>query len=152
MNPPVNPPVNLLSSLPWWGFALLSAFFAALTTIFAKLGVEGVGSNLATAIRTLVVLFLAWGIVIGTGEVRTIGQISPKVWFWLVLSAIATGLSWLAYFRALQMGNASSVAPLDKSSLAMILVLSVLFLHEPLTWKTAMGTLTILAGTLIFIL
>lgn len=144
--------MNQLSALPWWAFALLSAFFAALTTIFAKLGVEGVGSNLATAIRTLVVLLLAWGIVFATGEYRAVGVIPSRVWFWLILSAVATGLSWLAYFRALQMGNASSVAPLDKSSLAMILVLSVLFLHEPLTWKTALGTLTILAGTLIFIL
>ncbi len=144
--------MNSLTALPWWGFALLSAFFAALTTIFAKLGVEGVGSNLATAIRTLVILFIAWGIVIGTGEIRSLGEISGRVWFWLILSAVATGLSWLAYFRALQMGNASSVAPIDKSSLAMILILSVLFLHEPLTWKSALGTATILAGTLIFIL
>ena len=139
-------------SLPWWGFALLSAFFAALTTIFAKLGVEGVNSNLATAIRTVVILIIAWGIVLATGQVQELGHIPGRVWFWLVLSAVATGLSWLAYFRALQMGKASYVAPIDKSSLAMILVLSVLFLGEPLTWKSALGTLTILAGTLLFIL
>ena len=144
--------MTYFSSLPWWGFALLSAFFAALTTIFAKLGVAGVGSNLATAIRTVVILLIAWAIVVATGEVREVGQIAPKVWFWLILSAVATGLSWLSYFRALQMGNASSVAPMDKSSLAMILILSVIFLHEPLTWKSALGTVTILAGTLIFIL
>ncbi len=144
--------MTYLSSLPWWGFALLSAFFAALTTIFVKLGVAGVGSNLATAIRTVVILLIAWAIVIGTGEVREVGHIAPKVWFWLILSAIATGLSWLSYFKALQMGNASSVAPIDKSSLAMILILSVIFLHEPLTWKSALGTVTIVAGTLIFIL
>ena len=144
--------MTYLSSLPWWGYALLSAFFAALTTIFAKLGVEGVGSNLATAIRTVVILLIAWAIVVSTGEVHSIREIAPKVWFWLVLSAIATGFSWLSYFKALQMGNASSVAPIDKSSLAMILVLSVVFLHEPLTWKSAIGTATILLGTLIFIL
>jgi transporter family protein len=144
--------MNTLSSLPWWGFALLSAFFAALTTIFAKLGVEGVDSNLATAIRTLVILVIAWGIVAATGDIRSLGHISPRIWFWLILSAVATGLSWLSYFKALQMGNASFVAPIDKSSLAMILVLSVLFLHEPLTWKSALGTVTILAGTLLFIL
>lgn len=144
--------MNTISSLPWWGFALLSAFFAALTTIFAKLGVEGVSSNLATAIRTVVILILAWSIVAATGEIRFVGQLAPRTWFWLVLSALATGLSWLAYFRALQMGNASFVAPIDKSSLAMILVLSALFLHEPLTWKTVLGTSAILAGTLLFIL
>jgi transporter family protein len=138
--------------LPWWGYALLSAFFAALTTLFAKLGVAGVSSNLATAIRTAVVLVIAWGIVFANGEVRAIDQIPSRVWFWLILSAIATGLSWLAYFRALQMGNASSVAPIDKSSLALILILSALFLGETITWKTALGTVAILAGTLLFIL
>jgi transporter family protein len=139
-------------SLPWWGFALLSAFFAALTTIFAKLGVEGVNSNLATAIRTVVILIIAWGIVVATGHAREVGHIPGRVWFWLVLSAAATGLSWLAYFRSLQMGEASHVAPIDKSSLAMILVLSVLFLGEPLTWKSILGTTAIIAGTLLFIL
>ena len=138
--------------LPWWGYALLSAFFAALTTLFAKLGVAGVNSNLATAIRTAVILVIAWGIVFANGEVRAMNQIPGRVWFWLILSAIATGLSWLAYFRALQMGNASSVAPIDKSSLALILILSALFLGEAITWKTALGTLAILAGTLLFIL
>ena len=138
--------------LPWWGYALLSAFFAALTTIFAKLGVEGVSSNLATAIRTAVVLLLAWGIVLATGEARAVGQISGRVWLWLILSALATGLSWLSYFRALQLGEASHVAPIDKSSLAVILVLSVIFLGEALTWKSALGTALILAGTILFIL
>lgn len=144
--------MNTLSSLPWWGFALLSAIFAALTTIFAKLGVEGVDSNLATAIRTVVILIIAWGIVMATGDVRSLGNIPGRVWFWLILSAIATGLSWLSYFKALQMGNASFVAPIDKSSLAMILVLSVIFLHEPLTWKSVLGTVAVLAGTILFIL
>ena len=138
--------------LPWWGYALLSAFFAALTTIFAKLGVEGVSSNLATAIRTAVVLLLAWGIVLATGEARAVGQISGRVWLWLILSALATGLSWLSYFRALQLGEASHVAPIDKSSLAIILVLSVIFLGEALTWKSALGTALILAGAILFIL
>jgi transporter family protein len=114
--------------------------------------VAGVSSNLATAIRTAVVLVIAWGIVFANGEVRAIDQIPSRVWFWLILSAIATGLSWLAYFRALQMGNASSVAPIDKSSLALILILSALFLGETITWKTALGTVAILAGTLLFIL
>ena len=143
--------LDLLDVLPWWGFAFLSAFFAALTTVFAKLGVEGVDSNLATAIRTAVILVIAWGIVWATGDLGARGHIAPRVWFWLVLSAVATGLSWLAYFRALQMGNASFVAPIDKSSLAMILALSAVFLHEPVTWKSILGTLAILAGTLPFI-
>lgn len=139
-------------NLPWWAFALLSALFAALTTVFAKLGVAGVDSNLATAIRTVVILLIAWGIVLATGEARALGQISGRTWLWLILSAVATGLSWLAYFRALQMGNASFVAPIDKSSLVIILLLSVLFLGEPLTWKSLAGTAAIVAGTLLFIL
>lgn len=139
-------------TLPWWGYALLSAIFAALTTLFAKLGVAGVSSNLATAIRTAVILVIAWGLVAATGEISSLNQIPGRVWMWLVLSAVATGLSWLAYFRALQLGPASSVAPIDKSSLAIILILSVLFLGESLTWKTLLGTAAILAGTFLFIL
>ena len=141
-----------LASLPWWVFALLSAFFAALTTIFAKLGIQNVSSNLATAIRTVVILFIAWVIVLGTGEVKAIGTIGTRTWAMLVLSAVATGLSWLCYFRALQIGKASFVAPIDKSSVVMILVLSVIFLGEPLTWKAVLGTALIVGGTLVFIL
>src|SRR5690242_1611317 len=122
-------------SLPWWGFALLSAFFASLTTIFAKLGVQGVSSNLATAIRTVVIILIAWGIVFATGEVKAINGLSTRTWVMLILSAVATGLSWLCYFRALQIGQASYVSPIDKSSTAMILILSVIFLGEQLTLK-----------------
>lgn len=140
------------ASLPWWGFALLSAFFAALTTIFAKIGVMGVSSNLATAIRTVVILAIAWGIVFGTGEVSGIHGLSSRTWIMLVLSAVATGLSWLCYFRALQIGQASYVAPVDKSSTAMVLILAVLILGEQLTWKSLAGTLLIVFGTLLFVL
>lgn len=138
--------------LPWWGFALLAAFFAALTTIFGKLGVDQTSSNLATAIRTVVVLLVAWGIVFFNGEARQIAAITRPTWVFLILSGVGTGLSWLAYFRALQLGDASRVAPIDKSSLVMILVLAAIFLGEPLTWKTAVGTFLIVVGTLLFIL
>lgn len=140
------------ATLPWWIFALLSAFFAALTTILAKLGIVGVSSNLATAIRTVVILLIAWGIVFGTGEVKVINGLSTRTWVLLVLSAVATGLSWLCYFRALQIGQASYVSPVDKSSTAIVLILAVLFLGEQLTWKALVGTLLILAGTLVFVL
>lgn len=139
-------------NLPWWGYALLSAFFAALTTIFAKIGVDQISSNLATAIRTAVILVMTWGIVAVTGEINGLGSVPRNVWLFLVLSAIATGLSWLFYFKGLQVGLASYVAPIDKTSVAMVLVLAVIFLHEPLTWKGVVGTLLILAGTLVFIL
>ena len=141
-----------LNSLPWWGFALLSAFFAALTTIFAKLGIQNISSNLATAVRTIVILIIAWAIVFGTGEVNTIGTIGSRAWVMLVLSGIATGLSWLCYFKALQIGQASFVAPIDKSSVVMILVLSVIFLGEPLSWKSIVGAALVTAGTIVFIL
>jgi transporter family protein len=141
-----------LNSLPWWLYALLSALFAALTTIFAKVGVSQVSSNLATAIRTIVILLIAWGIVFATGEQAQMGILSRRTLLFLVLSGIATGLSWLAYFKALQLGKASAVAPIDKSSLVLIVILSALFLHEPLTWKTTLGAALIVAGTLVFIL
>ena len=136
----------------WWIFALLSAFFAALTTIFAKIGVENINSNLATAIRTVVILAIAWGIVWASGQFQAILTISPKTLFFLILSGVATGLSWLCYFRALQIGNASLVAPVDKSGLILVLLLSVLFLGEPLTLKVVAGTVLVLAGTLVLIL
>lgn len=136
----------------WWVWALLSAFFAALTTIFAKIGIENVNSNLATAIRTIVILVIAWGIVMARGEAVGMSGLSQRTWIFLVLSGIATGLSWLAYFRALQLGKASLVAPIDKSSLVMIIVLSAIFLREPLTWKAIVGGLLIMGGTLVLIL
>lgn len=136
----------------WWIFALLSAFFAALTTIFAKVGVENINSNLATAIRTVVILAIAWGIVWANGHIQEIFSISSKTLIFLVLSGVATGLSWLCYFKALQIGDASLVAPVDKSGLVLVLLLSVLFLGEPLTLKVALGTVLVLIGTLVLIL
>lgn len=141
-----------ITKFGWVTYALLSAFFAALTTIFAKIGVQGVSSNLATAIRTVVILFIAWGWVFATGEVKGITTLSQRVLLFLVLSGVATGLSWLFYFKALQIGKASLVAPIDKSSLALVLILAALFLGEALTWQTTLGVGLILAGTLVVIL
>jgi bacterial/archaeal transporter family protein len=133
----------------WLIFAILSAFFAALTTIFAKVGVEGVNSNLATAIRTVVILAIAWGLVYAEGTFQGLFELNQKTLLFLVLSGMATGLSWLCYFRALQIGSASLVAPIDKSSLILISLLSVIFLKEPLTLKMVVGTGLILLGTLV---
>ena len=133
----------------WILFALLSAFFAALTTILAKLGVQGVSSNLATAVRTVVILVIAWGWIIVTGEVQTLGQISRTTLIFLMLSGMATGLSWLFYFRALQSGPTTTVAAIDKSSLVLVLLLSALLLHEPLTWKSSIGIVLVVAGVLV---
>lgn len=135
----------------WWVFALLSAFFAALTTIFAKIGIKDVNSDLATAIRTIVILLIAWGIVFWRGQLGGLATLSRTALIFLILSGIATGLSWIFYFRALQMGEASLVAPIDKSSLALILVMSVIFLGEPLTWKSALAAILVTAGTLVSI-
>ena len=135
----------------WWVFALLSALFAALTAIFAKVGVRGVDSDLATAIRTVVVLLLAWGIVLARGAAAGLAQLSGRNWLFLVLSGLATGASWLCYFRALQLGPVSKVAPVDKLSLALTLALAVVLLGETLTWRGALGAGLILAGTLILI-
>lgn len=135
----------------WWIFAVLSAFFAALTTIFAKIGVEDISSNLATAIRTVVILAIAWGLVYAEGTFQELFELNQKTLLFLVLSGMATGLSWLCYFRALQLGAASLVASIDKSSLVLISLLSVLFLGEPLTLKMIMGTGLILLGTLVLI-
>jgi transporter family protein len=140
------------SEKAWWIFAILSAIFAALTTIFAKIGIENINSNLATAIRTVVILVIAWGIVLVNGQFQGLFTISSKTWLFLVLSGVATGLSWLCYFRALQIGNASLVAPVDKSGVILVLLLSVLFLGEPLTLKVVVGTVLISAGTLALIL
>jgi transporter family protein len=136
----------------WWLFALLSAFFAALTALFAKMGVKGIDSDLATAIRTLVIVFVAWGIVVFKGIGRETASLTRENWIFLVLSGCATGLSWIFYFRALQLGKVSQVAPVDKLSVAIAILLSVVFLGEALTWKTALGAGLIIGGTLVLIL
>lgn len=136
----------------WWFYALLSAFFAALTTILGKIGVQRTNSNLATAIRTAVILILAWGIVLARGEQAGLSVIPQKTLLFLILSGIATGLSWICYFKALQLGKASLVAPVDKSSLVMTLILAAIFLGEPLQAKTVCGVLLIVAGTLVLLL
>lgn len=136
----------------WWFYALLSALFASLTAIFAKVGIAGVNSNLATAIRTIIILFVAWGIVLARGETKGIAALSKQNIFFLIISGIATGLSWIFYFKALQIGKVSQVAPVDKLSVALTIVLSVIFLGEALTIKTAIGACLIIAGALILIL
>jgi transporter family protein len=143
--------VLLKKSIMWWTYALLSAFFAALTAIFAKVGVKGVDSDLATAIRTVVILILAWTIALVKGGAGSITTLSKQNIIFLVLSGIATGLSWIFYFRALQLGNVSQVAPVDKLSVALAIILSAIFLGETLTWKTAAGAILIIIGTLIII-
>lgn len=136
----------------WLVFALLSAVFAALTSILAKVGMEGINSNLATAIRTGVVLMMAWGIVWVSGTVGGISAISTRGWVFLILSGLATGASWLCYYRALQIGEASRVVPVDKFSVVITMVLAFLFLHETVDWKTIVGGLLITAGTLVMVL
>lgn len=136
----------------WWIYALLSAVFAALTAIFAKVGIKGVDSDLATAIRTAVVLVLAWGIVFFKGSLTGISALHKTNWIFLVISGCATGLSWIFYFRALQLGKVSQVAPVDKLSVAIAIALAVIFLGEPLTWKNAVGAVLIIAGTFVLIL
>ncbi|MGM9628425.1 MAG: EamA family transporter [Faecousia sp.] len=136
----------------WLLFALLSAVFAALTSILAKVGIEGVNSNLATAIRTLVVLVMAWGMVFLTDAQGGISAISKKSWLFLILSGLATGASWLCYYRALQIGEASKVVPVDKLSVVITLVLAFVFLHEKVTVKSAVGCVLIGVGTLLMVL
>ena len=136
----------------WFVFALLSAFFAALTSILAKIGIEGVNSNLATAIRTAVVLVMSWGMVFLTGAQTGLGKISGKSWLFLILSGLATGASWLCYYRALQVGEASKVVPVDKLSVVITLVLAFVFLHERFTAKSLVGCILIGAGTLAMVL
>ncbi|MEH1949496.1 MAG: EamA family transporter [Nostoc sp.] len=136
----------------WWIYALLSAGFAALTTIFAKIGIENVNANLATAIRTVVILVVAWGIVFFQGNVVNILAISQKTMIFLLLSGLSTGLSWIFYFQALQVGKASLVAPIDKSSLVLVLLFSVIFLGETLSWKIVLGTGLVVIGTLVLII
>lgn len=136
----------------WFLFALGSAVFAALTSILAKIGIGGVGSNLATAIRTAVVLILAWGMVFLTNEQGGLAGISRKSWLFLILSGLATGASWLCYYRALQVGDVSKVVPVDKLSTVITLVLAFALLGEKFTWKSALGAVLITAGTFVMIL
>ena len=136
----------------WLIFALLSAVFAALTSILAKVGIEGVNSNLATAIRTVVVVFMSWGMVFLTHAQSGLPDISRKSWLFLILSGLATGASWLCYYRALQIGDASKVVPIDKLSVVITLVLAFVFLHEPFTAKSMVGCALIAAGTLFMVL
>lgn len=136
----------------WKLYALLSAIFAALTAILAKIGVKGVNSNIATAVRTLVILFLAWGIVIFSGEIRELRSLSRNNVIFLLLSGIATGLSWIFYFKALQLGQVSKVAPIDKLSVAFAIALSFLLLKEPIEAKTLIGGLLIVGGSIVILL
>lgn len=136
----------------WMIFAVLSAVFAALTSILAKIGIEGVNSNLATAIRTIVVVIMAWGMVFLTHAQNGLAEISKKSWIFLILSGLATGASWLCYYKALQMGDASKVVPIDKLSVVITLILAFVFLHEQFTAKSFIGCILIGAGTLIMVL
>ena len=136
----------------WAVFAVLSAVFAALTSILAKVGIEGVNSNLATAIRTVVVVVMAWGMVFLTNAQQGIAEIGRKSWLFLILSGLATGESWLCYYRALQIGQASKVVPVDKLSVVITLVLAFVFLHEQFTVKSLIGCVLIGVGTLVMVL
>ena len=136
----------------WLLFASLSSVFAALTSILAKIGIEGVNSNLATAIRTAVVLIMSWGMVFLTNAQKGLGDISQKSWIFLILSGLATGASWLCYYKALQLGEASKVVPIDKLSVVITLVLAFVFLHEQFTTKSLIGCILIGAGTLLMVL
>lgn len=135
----------------WLLFAILSSIFAALTSILAKVGIEGVNSNLATAIRTIVVLVMAWGMVFLTNAQTGLNEISRKSWVFLILSGLATGASWLCYYKALQMGEASKVVPIDKLSVVITMILAFIFLHEKFTPKSIVGCVLIAAGTLLMI-
>ncbi len=136
----------------WFVFALLSAVFAALTSILAKVGIDGVNSNLATAIRTVVVVIMSWGMVFLTNAQGGISDISRKSWLFLILSGLATGASWLCYYKALQIGDASKVVPIDKLSVVITLVLAFVFLHEQFTFKSLIGCILIGIGTLVMVL
>ena len=136
----------------WLLFAILSSVFAALTSILAKVGIENVDSNLATAIRTVVVVIMAWGIVFMTNAQEGIGQISQKSWIFLTLSGLATGASWLCYYKALQLGDVSRVVPIDKLSVVITLILAFAFLHEEFTVKSLIGCILIGAGTLLMVM
>ena len=136
----------------WWIYALLSAVFASLTAIFAKIGVKDIDSDLATAIRTVVIIILAWAIVLFKGVIPGIQNLTKQNWLFLILSGCATGLSWLFYFRALQAGKVSQVAPVDKLSVALTIVLSIIFLKESVALKDVIGAVLIVGGTFVLIL
>ena len=136
----------------WFVFAILSSIFAALTSILAKIGIEGVNSNLATAVRTIVVVLMAWFMVFITGNQNGIIDISKKSWIFLILSGLATGASWLCYYKALQLGEASKVVPIDKLSIVITIILAFIFLGEQITLKTLIGCCLIVTGTFIMIL
>lgn len=135
----------------WKWYAILSAIFAALTAIFAKVGIKNIDSNLATAIRTCIILFITWGIVIGGNNLGDIKELSKTNWLFLILSGAATGLSWLFYFKALQLGDASKVAPIDKLSVVITIFLSFIILKEPISWKVLLGGLLIAGGSLVIL-
>lgn len=136
----------------WFVLALLSAVFAALTSILAKVGIEGVNSTLATAIRTVVVVVMSWGMVFLTNAQKGLSQIGTKSWIFLVLSGLATGASWLCYYKALQIGDASKVVPIDKLSVVITLILAFVFLHEQFTYKSLIGCILIGIGTIVMVL
>lgn len=136
----------------WFILALLSAVFAALTSILAKVGIEGVNSNLATALRTMVVVVMAWGMVFITNAQSGIYEISRKSWLFLILSGLATGASWLCYYRAIQIGDVSKVVPIDKLSIVLTLIMAFVFLHEQINVKSVIGCVLIAAGTLVMVL
>ena len=136
----------------WKSYAVLAAIFAALTAIFAKIGVTDVNSNLATAIRTCIVLLITWGIVLASGEISGVKELTRNNWTFLILSGIATGLSWLFYFKALQLGDASKVAPIDKLSVVFTILLSWLILREPFSWKVLVGGVLIAGGSLVILM
>ncbi|MBE9463923.1 EamA family transporter [Dyadobacter subterraneus] len=136
----------------WKYYAVLSAIFAALTAILAKIGIKGMNGNVATAVRTVVVVFIAWGIILASGEIREVKLLNRNNLIFLVLSGVATGLSWIFYFKALETGNVSKVAPIDKLSVAIAMGLAFLILKEPIDLKTLIGGLLILAGTIVIIL
>lgn len=141
-----------LSIHMWLLFAILSAVFAAATAILAKIGIEGVDSNLATAIRTIVVLLLAWGMVFLTRSQTGLNSISPRSWLFLILSGLATGASWLCYFYAIKHGDVSKVVPIDKCSLVLTIIFAAIFLGEAFTWKTLVGSVLLLGGALVMVL
>jgi transporter family protein len=136
----------------WKYYAILSAVFAALTAIFAKIGIAGVNSSLATAIRTVVILLITWGIVLFSGTASGMKELSRNNWTFLILSGVATGLSWLFYFKALQTGDASKVAPIDKLSVVFTILLAFLILREPVSWKVLLGGCLIVAGGIVILL
>lgn len=152
----VNQQTNLIphteEKIMWLLFAFASSLFAALTSILAKIGIEGVNSNLAPALRTMVVVIMAWGMVFLTNSQGGIASISKKSWIFLILSGIATGISWLCYYRALQIGEASKVVPIDKLSVVITIILAFVFLHESITVKSIIGMILITAGTLFMVL